>query len=348
MTNQQPETYFKYLATQTDLALKQLDTPLQIDYQLMGQRVRVRYGAQILYDTFTPPLAHRQIIEDGDPDVIIDVWDSYTTGIPFEKPYVELENRYQLPHFNTDRFSAFYRQDQYSLTMMDKQSKHIIWALDDCRRIKSHVNNAPLLRIFQMWAVEHGATMLHSAAVAQDNEAVLFVGQGGSGKSTTAMACLRDGFKFLGEDYCLVHTSPPCVESVYNIAKLAEWSTQHFPDFLEHTRYPAGTVTEKTVLSLYPGFQEQIIDTCRLTAIVIPQVAYKQDTTWQITSPALALKALAPSTVFQMIHASSQAHFQSMVKLVRSLPTYRLMLGMDIDGISPAVSQILDHARSNR
>ena len=348
MSKQQPEAYFKYLAQQTDLALKQLDSPLQIDYQLLGQRVRVRYATQILYDTFTPPLAHRQITEDGDADLVIDVWDSYTSGIPFEKPHIELENRYQLPHFNTEQFSAFYRQDQYSLTMMDKQNKRIIWALDDCRRIKSHVNNAPLLRIFQMWGAEHGAMMVHSAAVAQDNEAILLIGQGGSGKSTTALTCLRDGFQFLGEDYCLVHIEPPCVESVYNIGKLADWTTQHLPEFLDHTRYPAGTVTEKTVVSLYPAFREQFINTSPLKAIVMPQVTQQQNTTWQQASPALALKAIAPSTIYQMIHVSKKTHFEAMVKLVRQLPIYQLMLGSDIDQISPAVSQILQHARNNQ
>jgi hypothetical protein len=57
-------------------------------------------------------------------------------------------------------------------------------------------------------------------------------------------------------------------------------------------------------------------------------------------SPVEALKALAPSTLFQLIGAS-QKDLRAMAELVRKVPCYRLELGTDLAAIPRAIEQLL-------
>lgn len=343
MNKQSPENYFRYLQNQATLARQQLDSPLEIDYRLLNKRVRFRYTAPILLERFAPPLAHRKITQEGDADLIVDVWDSYTSGIPFQRPYLVQDKKQRVPYLNTDDFSAMYHQLDHGLTILNRRTGHAIWAMLDYRLIKSHVNN----HLFQMWSVDQGALLVHSACVSKDDNAILLVGSSGSGKSTTALVCLASGLQFLGEDYCFVHMNSqhPCAESLDNTAKLTEWSAKHLPELLAHTRFPADAENEKTILSLYPAFQNQIIPTSQLSAIVIPQITHQPNTAWKPASSALALKTMAPSTIYQMSETSHQFHFKAMVRLARQLPAYELLLGTDINQVAPAIASLIENTR---
>lgn len=52
--------------------------------------------------------------------------------------------------------------------------------------------------------LKQGVLLMHSAGVAKDGKAYLFPAQGGTGKTTTSMRLLSDGYEFLGDDLILV------------------------------------------------------------------------------------------------------------------------------------------------
>jgi hypothetical protein len=62
------------------------------------------------------------------------------------------------------------------------------------------------------------------------------------------------------------------------------------------------------------------------------------------TSRAAALVALAPSTVFQLHTAGSQA-LQYMTRLVHEVPAYVLELGPDVSEIPSVILALLDDLR---
>ena len=76
-------------------------------------------------------------------------------------------------------------------------------------------------RIILSWLCNrHRMQIVHGAAVAIDGRAVLLAGAGGSGKSTTALACALAGLGYLGDDYCAVEPGAGKVHMVYQTAKL--------------------------------------------------------------------------------------------------------------------------------
>jgi hypothetical protein len=350
MDKHNPDSYFTYLKHQVGLARQSTDNDLTVDYCLLGKGVRLRFTSSDLYTAMTPALAHRQVDILDAPDLVVDIWDSYSSGLDFEKPDVILNPRYDIPDLNTETYFTLFNQRERSITMFNRLEGHAVWAIEDFRLLDTHViYTEPLLPLFQVWGTDQETTIVHAASVGYDNQAVLLVGQSGAGKSTTAILCLRDGLQFLGEDYCIVHpyANPPYVESLYNTCKLAGWSTDHLPEMHKYIRFAADEIMDKTIFSVYPGFREQIVESLPISAIVVPQVTGQETTTWHTVSPAIAMRALAPSTIFQMIDSASKKQFHSMAQLVKTVPTYSIQLGTDIDNISSVVRDILADSKDS-
>jgi hypothetical protein len=93
--------------------------------------------------------------------------------------------------------------------------------IDDVAHEPPYLRFRPLAEIFSAWFPTQGMVLLHAAAVGDDDGAVLLVGNGGSGKSTTAVSCSRAGLGFLADDFCILEPGPvPRVHSIYRSAKL--------------------------------------------------------------------------------------------------------------------------------
>lgn len=51
---------------------------------------------------------------------------------------------------------------------------------------------------------QRGICSLHASAVCKNNQSILFTGPGGAGKTSFSLSCLKEGFKFLGDDRILL------------------------------------------------------------------------------------------------------------------------------------------------
>jgi hypothetical protein len=97
---------------------------------------------------------------------------------------------------------------------------------------------------------------------------------------------------------------------------------------------------EKATIFLHQHYPAKIVKGFPLKAILVPKVTEKIDTNLQKTSPIYALKAIAPSTIFQLAGTGQNA-FSSMSDLVKKLPCYILELGTDMQQIPKAIEQLL-------
>ena len=154
----------------------------------------------------------------------------------------------------------------------------------------------------------------------------LLVGKGGSGKSTTALACLESALSYVGDDYCLLSQPPqPQAHSLYSSAKLKPDNTR-LPHLLPLIHNQNRQPEEKPFILLHQHFPEKLVPSLPLKMILVPQVTGQVDTEIYPVKGAAALLALAPSTIFQLPGGTS-AKFKEMAALVKEIPCYTLGLG---------------------
>jgi hypothetical protein len=78
-------------------------------------------------------------------------------------------------------------------------------------------------------------------------------------------------------------------------------------------------------------------------AILLSHVTDGEETTWAPISPVATLKALAPSSIFQ-IPGAGRDDFLTLVKLTQDIPCYSLELGTELDRIPEAISEVLSES----
>jgi hypothetical protein len=214
--------------------------------------------------------------------------------------------------------------------------------LDPCERValmqweaplKTHLHCAPLLHILRGILEGSRISLMHAAAVGRPDGAVLLIGRGGSGKSTTALLALKAGWAYLADDYCAMRLEPrPTVFSLFSSAKF------HFDNplttFLEQQHNPD---REKGYTMLYPRYEHQLLVSAPIRAVVLPRLGGTLGL--EPISSAAALLALAPNTLLQL--GTRQAALSDMAALLRGVPSYALNLGDDPSAVPAALELLL-------
>ena len=91
--------------------------------------------------------------------------------------------------------------------------------------------SAPFRNLFH-WALgDSGLAFAHAAAVGTAAGGILLAGRGGAGKSTTAMACVHAGWRYVADDYCVLDVSGhPSTHTLYGSAKISPWALARLPE----------------------------------------------------------------------------------------------------------------------
>lgn len=152
----------------------------------------------------------------------------------------------------------------------------------------------PLRFALRTWAATHGGALLHAGAVVGRDGAALLVGPGGTGKSTTSMACLGTGLRVVADDYCLVRPldGHPAVSPTYRLGLLDSRSLSMLPHLGE--RVLGVDERGKRIVPLDP------IGGLEVPVRVVCTIGRGAPTRAERASRAAALRELAPSTLFQI------------------------------------------------
>ena len=105
---------------------------------------------------------------------------------------------------------------------------------------------------------------------------------------------------------------------------------------MPHISNPEHLATVKAVIYLHPPLRENLVSGFPIKAILIPRVTGLRDTTLSPASAPDGLKALAPSTLFQLSGAGA-GNFGYMASLVRRVPCLHLNAGTDLAQIPRAI-----------
>jgi hypothetical protein len=226
------------------------------------------------------------------------------------------------------------------LAAYDPAQQVALWRTPDLVRTPAWEQAGPLRRILHWWSSAWGGQLVHAAAVGDETGAVLLVGRGGSGKSTTALSCLGTQLGYLADDYCLVDlTEGPRVHSLYASGKANRGSIARLPRlqpaFAESTLWEES----KQILFLEPGTGWNVVLSAPLRAIVLPRIVPTGPASLAPTTQGETLRALAPSTLFQMPGERGPA-LRRLTTLVQQLPCWSLRVGPDPDEAVPLLRQL--------
>jgi hypothetical protein len=313
-------------------------------YRIGGYLVRLSFAGDALL-SLTRALEHLAVDFDdySTPDLTIGLWDSESTGQRMaQRPWQEDDflARGVIQGYNTERIYTAFQHGSAAVSVLDQErNTAVFWAPDSNLPYWEH--GSPIRTILHWWLLSKGLQLVHAAAVGNSNGGVLIGGKGGSGKSTTALCCLESNLTYVGDDYTLLGLdSGPVVHSLYNSAKLNSDQVQRLPSLVPKIANPERLADEKALLFVNEHYPSKIATQLPVRAILLPRVTGLPDTRLKRVSVAMALAALAPSTIFQLPRAGGEA-FKFLAAFMRQLPCFSIEVGTVLSTIPPAIEGLL-------
>jgi hypothetical protein len=340
------------------------------NYQIGGFSILLRFAGPALIPVITPALAHLEEEPDGKPDFIIEFFDSNSTQsrLPFlADRFVDLirmqwwdhlDNRREIKGMNGSRIRSVYHLGPGIISTLDTERDHAVYWVDDALSVPYYEKGYPVSVLLNWWLAEKGRYFVHAASIGFGQNGVLLTGKGGSGKSTTTLACVMSGLVVSGDDYAVVDPLEARAYSLYNTIKLKSLGdVRRFPGLIdcvsnlaqvEESEKGDGEAREteggeKAMIFLHQHYPASLTACMQLKGILVPRIVDRKATEIVEASTAIAFKALAPSTVFQLPGNAHKA-FRGLAQMVRRIPAYEITLGSDRQRIASAIRDFIGNA----
>jgi NAD dependent epimerase/dehydratase family len=348
--------YINVLMAAFQNAVKQVGGYTDRFYCIAGQTLCLRFAGTALIPYVTA-FSHLEISPILDPDLTVHLWDEESTHIPIPVPpwSVKVDDSLTVPQthlleatgtvvmVNGDRIRAGFYPETQNVILLARDRNLAFYCLKDVRQLPYFEPGSPLRLILHWWLNDRSMQMVHAAAVGTPEGGVLLVGKGGSGKSTSALACLDSELFYAGDDYCAIANHPvPYIYSLYHTAKLKSRIDfqQRFPQLLSKVSNFDRLETEKAILFLNEYYPKKIISGFPLRSILMPRVTGCDRTQLHRASAMQMLRAIAPSTLIQLA-GTSQSNLTFLADLVKQVPCYILEVGKNIETIPNVILELL-------
>jgi hypothetical protein len=308
---------------------------------LTGEPVLLQFAGAPMFERLAPGFAHLVDSSRARPALTLRIWDS--AGASAKPPLPEVpEGPRGAVYYSADgAVQVAYQPGLQLLSALDKQRQLGWFWCASADVLPYWESSAPFRQILHWWLASRNMLLLHGAAVGKPDGGVLLVGRGGSGKSTSALACLESDLLYAGDDYVAVRDEgAPAVYSLYCSGKLEPSHATR----LRHLPAPSidgdGSDDEKAVFYVQERYPDRTCETFPLRAVLAPKIGGSRPQILPLEGGA-ALRALAPSTLLQLHPAEPEA-FGRMARLVARVPTFAFELGPDITAIPAAIDCFLD------
>jgi hypothetical protein len=355
--NASSDWLFQNLASAFEAALDDHE-PYEYQFNICGQMFRFRFAEPELAGRLTRAFAHLRQPLTAVPDCTVEVAESKSSDrfpsillkaylSALEHSWWNLTNpRGELLEFHNPPAMAAYYPGTSGLSMLDIDSGRGLYWKMRLSHVPYYEVGDPFRTILHWWLRSRGFQFIHGAGVGFESGAVLMVGKGGAGKSTSAVASIHGGLQYAGDDYCAVGLDPqPVVYSLYNTCKLCgDDDIARFPGLAGHVSNPTRPPEEKARVFLHELFPERVSASLPLKAVLVPKITGSRDTFIKPCKGMEALTAIVPWTMAQL-PSSNHADVKFMGALVRRLPTFAIEVGTQVEQISEVIARLLEQLR---
>ena len=285
-------------------------------------------------------LADPSAPDDGRPTAELVAFDSATSGVAMPRPPWGPEAYrpgLEVEGLRHGRFLGSYMVDFAALTIYDRERERgIYWALDGPALFACQ-EAAPLRNVLRWIAMDHGAHLVHAAAVGTGQDGVLILGAKGAGKSTTSLATMLDGLPFVADDFCLLHaqgaawratplthTARATSDTIALLPALASRITNHGA--------PADHKPEITVA-------DHLVDGLTIRALTTPVRAPRTGPARPVDQGTFVRSVLAGTV--GVFPGMAEETLRMLVQLSEELPCFALPIGPDLAGASATVAELV-------
>ncbi len=324
---------------------------LERSVQIADKLIRLRFVGEAMLDQVMPPFAHLEC--EANPtdwaawnkdELAVLIWDSQSTGAATLQPPWSKDDFSpfgQVLPCSSGRYRAVYESDGRLLSMTDLAANRAVYWARDSRLLPFHVLATPLRAILSSWLSQFGYEFAHAAAVGDGNGAVLIVGKGGSGKSSTALTSLEAGLSYLSDDYCLFSAgNSPQAFGVYSTAKIFNSDRPFYPLVANSVGSISCSATDKRLYFLAPLVAEKLARQRPIKALLFPRIGTAE----------VGLRQLTAKEAFLAIADSSSVLFPYSLgrgigvfgDIARKIPAYSLDLGPDRGEVVKIISGLLE------
>ena len=342
------QSFFESATRITQKAFSQANTTSQHDILIAGLNVRLLFAGAIMPPLVMPALTHlKSPLSNTAPDFFIHIWDSVSSNqsLPdFPGKLDDILLRGEIAGLNNERYYSAFFPYARMLSLYDAKQRTGIICTSDPSIMPAFEIACPLRSVLSWILKSNSRVLIHAAAIGTKDGAVLLGGDGGAGKSSTALRSLISGMQYVGDDICCLENRPDgsYAHSVYSSAKLHAYDSPNFPElncakFDSQARFH----NEKQMYFLSPHFDRQLTPSLPIRAILVPDHT-GGPLRFEKISTAYAAKVMTASTNCLLPRAGIET-FSALSHLLRQTPCLRLHLGPDPKAVAPSIAQYLEH-----
>ena len=330
------------------------------DFRVAGFRLRLRFAGPALVPAIVPAIAHLETPTGPSPDFTIDLFDAESTASPLPflaarfvdllrlRWWEHLHGRREIKGLNGERIRSVFHLGPDILVTWDRHRDRGLYWVERASSIPYYEKGYPLSVLLNWWLASRGCHVVHAACIGVPDAGLLLTGRGGSGKSTTTLACVEAGLRIAGDDYVAIDVVASTAHSLYNTVKLKTLAdVARFPGLESRVsnldRVGDDDQSEKAMVFLHEHVPASLVDSMPLRAILVPRIVDRRDTEILPAPASLAFKALAPSTVFQL-PGNAHGAFRALAEMTRRTPAFEIRLGSDIASIPAVIATFLSRA----